>query len=102
MLWHRSFLYRAITAEIITEYMYGQQYGFFEDEQTTKGLYDRRFDVLFGMMNLGRFIPFWIPLLLIFLRAQIMAFFGTKQGMASVLAFKGVCVCSTRKTMESS
>lgn len=82
--------------------MYGQQYGFFEDEQTTKGLYDRRFDVLFGMMNLGRFIPFWIPLLLIFLRAQIMAFFGTKQGMASILAFRNVCLQLVRKAIECS
>lgn len=78
-----------MTAEIITEYMYGQQYGFFDDEKTTKGFYDRRFDQLFGMTHLGRFIPFWIPLILILLRSQIGGLLGSKEPTASFMSFQG-------------
>ncbi|KAK4501507.1 hypothetical protein PRZ48_007316 [Zasmidium cellare] len=84
-----AYLYRAVTAEIITEYMYGQQYGFFEDQKTTKGLYDRRFDALFGFTHLGRFIPFWIPILLIFARSQIRQALGVQEATASMVAFSG-------------
>lgn len=95
---HASYLFRAITAEIMTEYMYGQRYGFFEDQTTTKGLYDRRFDVVLGLTNLGRFIPYWIPLVLIALRGQIRAALGSKESMASFVAFYGVSQADILRT----
>ncbi|KAF7189166.1 Cytochrome P450 monooxygenase [Pseudocercospora fuligena] len=95
-----AFLFRAVTAEIITEYMYGQQYGFFEDERTTRGLYDRRFDVLFGVTHLGRFIPWMVPIILIFLRSQIKALFGSKEPTASFLDFNNFAEKMQRKLIE--
>ena len=70
--------------------MYGQQYGFFEDEKTTKGLYDRRFDSLFGLSHLGRFIPFWIPVIAIFLRSKLRAMLGGHESTGSFIAFMQV------------
>ncbi|KAF4461590.1 Trichodiene oxygenase [Fusarium albosuccineum] len=57
-----AYLYRAVPAEIITEYLLGQRFGFLEDVQTTKNLYDKRMDRIFGLSHLGRFIPKEIPL----------------------------------------
>jgi hypothetical protein len=51
-----------VPAEIITRYLFGQEYGFLQDVQTTKNLYDKRLDRLFGLAHLGRFIPKEIPL----------------------------------------
>ncbi|KAJ3546644.1 hypothetical protein NM208_g1901 [Fusarium decemcellulare] len=57
-----AYLYRAVPAEIITEYLFGQRFGFLEDVQMTKNLYDKRMDRIFGLSHLGRFIPKEIPL----------------------------------------
>ncbi|KAM0541625.1 hypothetical protein ACHAPJ_013173 [Fusarium lateritium] len=57
-----AFLFRAVPAEIITKYLFGQEYGFLKDVQTTKNLYDKTMDRLFGFSHLGRFIPKEIPL----------------------------------------
>ncbi|KAF4445645.1 hypothetical protein F53441_10645 [Fusarium austroafricanum] len=57
-----AFLFRAVPAEIITKYLFGQEYGFLKDVRTTQNLYDKRMDRIFGFSHLGRFIPKEIPL----------------------------------------
>lgn len=81
---------RATQTPRVTEYMYGQNYSFFADEQTTKDLYDRRFDMIFGLTHLGRFIPWTIPIILILLRSQISHLLGSHESTTSMLGFKGV------------
>lgn len=80
---------RATQTPRVTEYMYGQNYSFFADEQTTKDLYDRRFDMIFGLTHLGRFIPWTIPIILILLRSQISHLLGSHESTTSMLGFKG-------------
>ncbi|EME43991.1 hypothetical protein DOTSEDRAFT_79897 [Dothistroma septosporum NZE10] len=84
-----AYLYRATTAEILTKYMYGQNYSFFVDEKTTRGLYDRRFDKIFGLTNLGRFIPYMIPTISILIRSRINLLLGSHGTTTSILGFKG-------------
>ncbi|KAH9907811.1 cytochrome P450 [Xylariomycetidae sp. FL2044] len=82
-----AYFTRALTAEIITEYMYGQGYGFFDDEEMTKGFYTGKFDTVLGLTHLGRFIPFWIPLLITFVRHQINSLIGVRESMGSFMMF---------------
>ncbi|RBR19625.1 hypothetical protein FVER53590_10960 [Fusarium verticillioides] len=71
-----AFLFRAVPAEIITKYLFGQEYGFLQHVQTTKNLYDKRMDRLFGFSHLGRFIPKEIPLFLSLFRQLILRALG--------------------------
>lgn len=54
---------RGAPADIFTEIMFGSQFNFIDDEESTRGLYDRKHELLFGMYHLGRHIYFLIPLL---------------------------------------
>ncbi|CZR50988.1 related to trichodiene oxygenase cytochrome P450 [Phialocephala subalpina] len=58
-----AYIYRGAPADIFTEFIFGKQFNFIDDEVSTRGLYDRKHEVLFGMFNLGRHIYFLIPLL---------------------------------------
>ncbi|RBQ73696.1 hypothetical protein FVER14953_10960 [Fusarium verticillioides] len=71
-----AFLFRAVPAEIITKYLFGQEYGFLQHVQTTKNLYNKRMDRLFGFSHLGRFIPKEIPLFLSLFRQLILRALG--------------------------
>ncbi|KAF5698022.1 cytochrome P450 monooxygenase [Fusarium globosum] len=71
-----AFLFRAVPAEIITKYLFGQEYGFLQHVQTTKNLYDKRMDRLLGFSHLGRFIPKEIPLFLSLFRQLILRALG--------------------------
>ncbi|KAF4334881.1 hypothetical protein FBEOM_11272 [Fusarium beomiforme] len=71
-----AFLFRAVPAEIITKYLFGQEYGFLQDVQTTKNLYDKRMDRIFGFSHLGRFIPKEIPLFVSLFRQLILRALG--------------------------
>ncbi|KAF5624314.1 cytochrome P450 monooxygenase [Fusarium sp. NRRL 25303] len=71
-----AFLFRAVPAEIITKYLFGQEYGFLQHVQTTKNLYDKRMDKLLGFSHLGRFIPKEIPLFLSLFRQLILRALG--------------------------
>ncbi|RKK94323.1 hypothetical protein BFJ68_g15199 [Fusarium oxysporum] len=62
--------------KIITKYLFGQEYGFLQHVQTTKNLYDKRMDRLFGFSHLGRFIPKEIPLFLSLFRQLILRALG--------------------------
>lgn len=74
-------------AEIVTQFLFGEDYGFLEDRQTTESLYDKSFDTIFGLTNLGRFIPFWIPMLLILLRQQIKKLVGFTEPGAAMMGY---------------
>lgn len=83
-------IFRATPAEIATQFLFGEDYGFLEDEETTSSLNDKTFDTLFGLTNLGRFIPFWIPMLLILLRQQVKKLIGFKEPGGAVMGFYSV------------
>lgn len=80
-----SYYFRAIPAEIASEFLFGQQYGLIENEKMTKGLYDKTFDTLFGLTNLGRFIPYLIPLLGSFFRMKLKEALGFSEPGAAVM-----------------
>lgn len=86
----KRFIYRATPAEIATQFLFGEDYGFLEDEETTSSLNDKTFDTVFGLTNLGRFIPFWIPMLLILFRQQVKKIIGFKEPGAAMMGYYSV------------
>lgn len=66
-----SYIYRGTPADIFTEFIFGKQFNFIDDEESTRGLYDRKHEVIFGVFHLGRHIYYLIPWLLDLLWQQI-------------------------------
>jgi hypothetical protein len=75
---------------MFTELIFGQQFNFIDDEESTRGLYDRKHEVLFGMFHLGRHIYFLIPLLCDLLWQQIKQAAGGPKPKWSMLGYLSV------------
>ena len=94
------FIYRGAPADIFTEFIFGKQFNFIDDEDSTRGLYDREHEVLFGMFHLGRHIYFLIPLLCDLLWQKIKQVArGTtpKWSMLGYLSVRKCCAASRSK-----
>lgn len=94
-------MFRAVPAEIITKYLFGQEYGFLQHVQTTKNLYDKRMDRLFGFSHLGRFIPKEIPLFLSLFRQLILRALGYNDPGSAFLDYFLVRNVTRRKNTQS-
>jgi hypothetical protein len=86
---HR-YIYRGAPADIFTEFIFGKQFNFIDDEESTRGLYDRKHEVLFGVFHLGRHIYYLIPLLCDLLWQQIKQAAGGPKPKFSMLAYLSV------------
>lgn len=95
-------IFRATPAEIATQFLFGEDYGFLEDEQMSANLCDRSYDSVLGLTHLGRFTPFWFPLLWSLLRQQIKMLLGFREPGAAFLTFFTVGVFKTSSTGDIS
>ncbi len=75
---------------MFTELIFGKQFNFIDDEESTRGLYDRKHEVFFGMFNLGRHIYYLIPLLLDLLWQEIKKAAGGPRPKWSMLGYLSV------------
>ncbi|SPN96562.1 related to trichodiene oxygenase cytochrome P450 [Cephalotrichum gorgonifer] len=82
-----ALIFRATPAEIATQFLFGEDYGFLEDEQMSANMCDKSYDSVLGLTHLGRFTPFWFPLLWSLLRQQIKMLLGFREPGAAFLAF---------------
>lgn len=82
-----AYIYRGAPADIFTEFIFGKQFNFIDDEVSTRGLYDRKHEVLLGMFHLGRHIYFLIPLLCDFAWQKIKQSAGGPQPKWSMLGY---------------
>ncbi|KAF8866637.1 cytochrome P450 [Acephala macrosclerotiorum] len=82
-----AYIYRGAPADIFTEFIFGSQFNFINDEASVRGLYDRKHEVLFGMFHLGRHMYFLIPLLLDLIWQKIKQIAGGPQPKWSMLGY---------------
>ena len=85
-------LYRSITAEIITEYLFAQSFGFLDDEEKAMGMFDKSTELLLGIAHLGRFIDRRIPQTLDLVIRKVKNLLGVKQPKYSIMDFFMACL----------
>lgn len=90
MLTGYRYIFRGAPADIFTEFIFGQQFNFLDDEESTRGLYHRKHEVVFGIYHLGRHIYFFIPLLLDLIWQKIKQVAGGPRPKWSMLGYLSV------------
>ncbi|KAE8451771.1 hypothetical protein EG329_003228 [Mollisiaceae sp. DMI_Dod_QoI] len=82
-----AYIYRGAPADIFTEFIFGKQFNFIDDEESTRGLYHRKHEVIFGIFNLGRHICFLVPLICDLLWQKIKQIAGGPKPKWSMLGY---------------